>query len=132
MSTTWPDAAQLEEFLAAPQDEPIVMMNLLRLKSDPADLPPGDTARDVMMRYAEPMRRYVESHGGEFVFAGDVASQLIGHGGEDFTFVSIMRYPSRRVFLELAGDAEIAETIGKHRDLALDSQWLLVMTEASV
>jgi uncharacterized protein (DUF1330 family) len=129
--STWPEAAQLEAFLAAPQDEPIVMMNLLRLKSKPEGLPPGETARDVMMRYAEPMRRHVEAHGGEFVFAGDVVSQLVGQGGEDFAFVSIMRYPSRRVFLELAGDPEIAETIGKHRDLALDSQWLLVMTEAS-
>jgi uncharacterized protein (DUF1330 family) len=130
VSATWPDAAQLETFLAAPQDEPVVMMNLLRLKSETEDLPPGESARDVMMRYAEPMRQHVEAHGGEFVFAGDVASQLIGHGGEDFAFVSIMRYPSRRVFLELAGDPEIAETIGKHRDVALESQWLLVMTEA--
>jgi uncharacterized protein (DUF1330 family) len=127
----WPDAAQLETFLAAPQDEPVVMMNMLRLKSDPGDLPHGETMRDVMMRYAKPMREYVEAHGGEFVFAGDVVSQLIGEGGEDFAFVSIMRYPSRRAFLELAGDPEIAQTIGKHRDVALDSQWLLVMTEAS-
>lgn len=108
------------------------MMNMLRLKSDAEDLPPGSDVHDVMMRYAEPMRRHVEAHGGEFVFAGDVASQLIGEGGAEFAFVSIMRYPSRRTFLELAGDPEIAETIGKHRDLALDSQWLLVMTDAAL
>jgi uncharacterized protein (DUF1330 family) len=131
VSATWPSEAQLAEFLAAPQDAPIVMMNLLRLKSDPSLLPPGETAREVMMRYAKPMREHVEAHGGEFVFAGDVAGQLIGEGG-DFAFVSIMRYPSRRAFLELAGDPEIARTIGPHRDAALDSQWLLVMTEADV
>jgi uncharacterized protein (DUF1330 family) len=130
MSGTWPTEAQLTAFLAAPQDKPVVMMNMLRLKSDPGDLPAGETMRDVMMRYAQPMREYVEAHGGEFIFAGDVVSQLIGEGGEDFAFVSIMRYPSRRAFLELAGDPEIAQTIGKHRDAALDSQWLLVMTEA--
>jgi hypothetical protein len=128
---TWPTEAQLAEFLAAPQDEPVVMMNMLRLKADPGDLAPGETVRDVMMRYARPMRDYVEAHGGEFVFAGDVTSQLIGEGGEDFAFVSIMRSPSRRAFLALAGDQEIADTIGRHRDIALDSQWLIVMKESA-
>ncbi|HWB68106.1 MAG TPA: DUF1330 domain-containing protein [Mycobacteriales bacterium] len=128
--SSWPTEEQLAEFLAAPQDEPIVMMNLLRYKPT-ADGADGMTGEEAMMRYARPMREFVESRGGEFVFAGNVASQLIGEGGEGFDFVSIMRYPSRRTFLELAGDPEIANTIGKQRDAGLDSQWLLVMTEAS-
>lgn len=128
--SSWPTEEQLAEFLAAPQDEPIVMMNLLRYKASADGAEPGTTGEEAMMRYARPMREFVESRGGEFVFAGNVASQLIGDGG-GFDFVSIMRYPSRRTFLELAGDPEIANTIGRHRDAGLDSQWLLVMTEAS-
>jgi len=31
--------------------------------------------------------------------------------------------------LKLAGDPQIAQTIGKHRDAGLESQWLFAMTE---
>jgi hypothetical protein len=127
---TRPTSAQLEEFLAAPQDTPVVMMNLLTFKrtADPSHA--GMSGEEAMMAYAKPMREFVESHGGEFVYAGKVASQLIGEGGESFDFVSIMRYPSRSAFLELAGDAQVAATIGKHREAGLESQWLLVTEEA--
>ena len=50
---------------------------------------------------------------------------------EHFDFVAIMSYPSRRRFLELAGDPEVAATIGKHRDAGLESQWLFAMTEVT-
>ena len=42
-----------------------------------------------------------------------------------------MRYPSRRAYLELAGDPQIANTIGKHCEAGLESQWLFAMTEVT-
>jgi hypothetical protein len=83
------------------------------------------------MQYSRAMRQFVESHGGTFVLSANIDSQLIGEGGEDFHFVGIMRYPSRQAFLQLAGDPEIASTIGRHRDAGLDSQWLFAMTEVT-
>ena len=84
-----------------------------------------------MLEYARAMREFVEAHGGSFVLAADVDVQLVGAGAEHVDFVAIMRYPSRRAFLELAGDPEIARTIGQHRDDGLESQWLLAMTEVT-
>lgn len=124
---TWPTSDQLETFLSGPADQPVVMMNLLTFK-DTATGGAG-TGRDAVLRYGEAMRQFVESRGGSFVFAGNVDSQLIGEGGGDFQFVSIMRYPSRQAFLDLAGDPDIAQTIGRDRDAGLESQWLLAMTE---
>ncbi len=123
---TWPTAEQVEAFLSGPAHQPVVMMNLLTFKEGAAG---GGTGRDSVLRYGRAMRQFVESRGGSFVFAGDVDSQLIGEGGEDIQFVSIMRYPSRQTFLDLAGDPEIAGTIGRERDAGLESQWLLAMTE---
>jgi hypothetical protein len=77
------------------------------------------------------MKEFVESHGGSFVLAADIDSQVIGEGGEGFQFVGIMRYPSRRAYVELAGDPEIARTIGRHREAGLESQWLFAMTEVT-
>lgn len=83
------------------------------------------------MQYSRAMKAFVEAHGGTFVLAANVDSQLIGEGGEHFHFVGIMRYPSRQAYLALAGDPEIAETIGKHREAGLESQWLFAMTEVA-
>jgi hypothetical protein len=129
--STWPTNEQLEAFLALPQDEPVVMLNLLTFKTEATGDQAGDTGRDAVMKYSRAMRTFVESNGGSFVLAADVDLQLIGDGAEHVDFVAIMRYPSRRAFLELAGDAEIAATIGRHRDDGLESQWLLAMTEVT-
>lgn len=128
---TWPTQEQLEAYLALPQDEPVVMLNMLTFKQQATGDHEGGSARDAVMEYSRAMRGFVEAHGGSFVLAADVDLQLIGEGGEHFDFVGIMRYPSRARFLELAGDPEIAATIGKHRDDGLESQWLLTMTEVA-
>jgi uncharacterized protein (DUF1330 family) len=123
---TWPTPEQIETFLAGPPDRPVVMLNLLSFKEQAAD---GSTGHDAVMRYSRAMREFVEARGGTFVIAADVDSQVIGEGGEHFEFVAIMRYPSRQKYLELAGDPEVARTIGKHREAGLESQWLFAMTE---
>jgi uncharacterized protein (DUF1330 family) len=128
---TWPTPAQVEEFLAGPMDRPVVMLNLLQFKARAGGEDDGMSGHDAVMQYSRAMREFVEAHGGTFVIAADVDSQLIGEGGEDFAFVAVMRYPSRRAYLELAGDPEIAATIGKHREAGLESQWLFAMTEVT-
>lgn len=125
----YPSHDQLQAFLDAPDDGPVTMINLLRFK-DRAD-PPLEhlTGAEATMQYSKEMKEFVERHGASFVLAGTIDSQLIGEGGEDFAFVGIMRYPSRAAYLELAGDPEIAATIGKHREAGLESQWLFTVNE---
>lgn len=127
---TRPTGAQVEEFLAGPPDQPVVMLNLLRFKERADGDDDGLSGKDAVRLYSRAMKEFVEARGGTFVLAADIDSQLIGEGG-DFDFVGIMRYPSRQAFLELAGDAEVAATIGKHRDAGLESQWLFAMTEVT-
>jgi hypothetical protein len=128
---TWPTAEQLQEFLAGPADQPVVMLNLLEFKDRADETHEGMTGEEAVLLYSRAMRAFVESRGGSFVLAARVDSQLIGEGGERFGFVGVMRYPSRQVFLELAGDPEVAATIGRHRDAGLESQWLFAMTEVT-
>lgn len=132
MSKT-PTPEQIAEFLAGPEG-PVVMCNLLRLNT--SDGTPGDGTLDPemfaeMMVYAQGFREFAESHGATFVFAGMIDSQVIGTGGEGFQFMSMMRYPSRQVFVQLAADPRIAETIGRNRDTALESQWLFALSEVT-
>ena len=130
--TTWPTPAQIERFLAGPPDVPVVMLNLLKFKRDADPDHAGMTGREAVGLYSTAMKAFVEANGGTYVLAANIDSQLVGEGGEDFEFVALMRYPSRQAFLALAGDPEIAESIGKHREAGLESQWLFAMTEVVV
>ncbi|MGZ4690295.1 MAG: DUF1330 domain-containing protein [Acidimicrobiia bacterium] len=128
---TWPTPQQLEQFLAGPADQPVVMLNLLTFKRRADASHGGMSGEEAVKLYSVAMREFVEAHGGSYVLAADIDSQLIGEGGEDFEFAALMRYPSRRALLELAGDPEINESIGEHREAGLDSQWLFAMTEVT-
>jgi hypothetical protein len=128
---TWPTPEQLQEFLAGPAEEPVVMLNLLEFKEHADASHDGMSGKEAVLLYSRAMRDFVEARGGSFVLAAHVDSQLIGEGGERFGFVGIMRYPSRQAFLELAGDPDVAATIGRHRDAGLESQWLFAMTEVT-
>jgi uncharacterized protein (DUF1330 family) len=128
---TWPTPEQIETFLAGPPDEPVVMLNMLQFKEQADASHDGMTGEEAVLLYSRAMKDFVEAHGGSFVLAARVQSQVIGEGGEGFQFVGVMRYPSRKAYLELAGDPKIAATIGKHREAGLESQWLFAMAEVT-
>lgn len=128
---TWPTHEQLVTFLSGPADTPVVMLNMLNFKPRADASHEGLTGQEAVMQYSRAMREFVEARGGTFVLAANIDSQLIGEGGEHFEFVGIMRYPSRQAYVQLAGDPEVAATIGKHRDAGLESQWLFAMSEVT-
>ena len=125
----YPTPEQMQKLMAGPQDQPVVMVNLLRFKprADAAD--EGVSGQEAYMRYASKMRKFVESKGGRFIWVGQVDSQVIGEGGEGFHTVGLVEYPSRKAFLEIASDPYVQNDIGAHREAGLESQWLLAATE---
>lgn len=128
----YPTPEQIKHLMEGPQDQPVVMLNLLRFKPRADASHEGDSGQQAYMRYAEEMREFVESKGGRFIWAGRVDSQVIGEeGDEQFHAVGLVEYPSRKAFLEIAGDPHVTDNIGKHRAAGLDSQWLIAMTETT-
>jgi uncharacterized protein (DUF1330 family) len=123
----YPTQEQIQTLMNGPADQPIVMVNLLRLKPT-ADAPDeGLSGEQAYRRYADRMRAFVESKGGRFIWIGRVDSQVIGTGGEGFHMIGLVEYPSRQTFLEIATDPHVQE-IGIHRAAGLESQWLIAAT----
>ena len=123
----YPTPEQIQRVMAGPGGRPVVMVNLLRFKPH-ADAPDeGLSGEEAYRRYAEPMRAFVESKGGRFLWIGRVDSQVIGTGGERFHAIGLVEYPSRQAFLAIAADPYVQE-IGVHRAAGLESQWLLAAT----
>jgi hypothetical protein len=128
---TQPTKEQVEAFLSGPPDEPVVMLNMLSFKEQATGELEGLSGREAVWKYSVAMKEFVEARGGTFVLAANIDSQVIGEGGEHFQFVGIMRYPSRVDYVRLAGDPEVAATIGRYRESGLESQWLFAMTEVT-
>ena len=124
-----PTPEQVQELVAGPQDQPVVMINLLRFKSRADAADEGVSGQEAYMRYASKMREFVESKGGRFIWIGRIDSQVIGEGGEDFHAAGLVEYPSRKAFLAIAGDPYVRENIGAYREAGLEMQWLLAATE---
>jgi uncharacterized protein (DUF1330 family) len=105
------------------------MVNLLKFK-DRADESEGDASGQVAYgRYAEQMRKVVESQGGRFIWTGRVDSKVIGEDGDpEFDVVALVEYPSRQKFIEIVGSQKVQE-IGEHRSAGLEMQWLIATTE---
>ncbi|MCH7698994.1 MAG: DUF1330 domain-containing protein [Chloroflexi bacterium] len=128
----YPNKEQIEELLKGPADQPVVMVNLLKFK-ERADATEGDsTGQEAYGRYAEQMRKVVESQGGRFIWAGRVDSKVIGEDGDpEFDVVALVEYPSRQKFLEIVGSQKVRE-IGEHRSAGLEMQWLIATTQAGI
>ena len=128
----YPNKEQIEELIKGPADQPVVMVNLLKFKKR-ADESEGDASGQVAYgRYAEQMRKVVESQGGRFIWAGRVDSKVIGEDGDpEFDVVALVEYPSRQKFLEIVGSQKVRE-IGEHRSAGLEMQWLIATTQAGI
>ena len=127
----YPNKEQMEELMKGPPDQPVVMVNLLKFK-DRADASEGDASgQEAYGRYGEEMRKFVESQGGRFIWAGRVDSKVIGEDGDpEFDVVALVEYPSRAKFIEIVSSDHVRE-IGQHRTAGLEMQWLIATTEAA-
>ncbi len=125
----YPTPDQVQKLIAGPQDGPVVMINLLRFKSQADGPGKGMSGEEAYRHYGTKMREFVESKGGRFIWIGRIDSQVIGEGGEGFHAAALVEYRSRKAFLEIASDPYVQKEIGASRAAGLKSQWLLAATE---
>lgn len=123
----YPTHSRVEALTADTSDAPIVMLNLLRFRSQ-AVYPDGRetdlTGKQAYGIYALAMQKVVEAQGGKFVFAGDIASLVIGDVEDLWDTCALVEYPSAAAFAAIVGSPEVAD-IGVHRAAGLEGQLLI-------
>lgn len=92
--------ADIERFLAEDDDQPIVMLNLLRFKAD--------GGRQRYLDYLALAGPIVSRYGAEIIFAGDGATALCAEPGQSWDAVALVRYPNRRAFVDMIADPAYA------------------------
>lgn len=127
----YPTQDRIAALMGNPSGDAIVMLNLLKFK-DKAVYADGRattlTGREAYMLYGVPMQKFVECHGGRFLFSGMIDQLVIGEVGEMWDVVALMEYPSAAAFAKIATSPQVAE-IGVHRAAGLEGQLLIRVTQ---
>ena len=100
--------ARLREFMEADTGREFLMVNVIDMAEDPPDVEgaePGLTAEQLMNHYMEHMYAQLLQRASHPVVMGDAvftAMDVVGiDGAEQWTMAGLMRYRSRRTFLEI-------------------------------
>lgn len=112
-----PTAEQAELLAQIPEDQPVVMINLLRFNK-----PDG-------VRHYERYAREVEPHlarvGGTPIYAGTSDALVIGEGLRPWwDAILVVRYPTRQAFWDMVTGEGYAE-VHEHRAAALERAELI-------
>jgi len=125
-----PTREQFKQFMLLPQNAPIHMLNLIRLRARaayPADHPNHGKEMSGLEAYREygrtagPIFRRL---GGRQVWAGRPEAVLTGPITERWDLAFIAEYPSSLAFAEMIRDPEYREHV-KHRQAAVDDSRLI-------
>jgi uncharacterized protein (DUF1330 family) len=107
-----PTGPDLKRFLEDDPDGEVVMLNLLRFKSD--------GGRERYAEYARAIVPFLERVGGSVVYVGDTGSALVTPDAHEWDAVLLVRYPSRRAFCAMVADPDY-QVITHLRTEALDA-----------
>jgi uncharacterized protein (DUF1330 family) len=106
-----PTPVQMQEFLALPDDQPIVMVNLLKFKPD------GGQAE--YAKYAAGVQPILEKLGAKIVFSGKAEFCLIGQA--DWDMIALVQYPRKKTLVQMSLSPEY-QAIHNHREAGLLGQ----------
>ena len=88
----------VEAMAAQDPEAPVVMLNLLRFVPE--------TGQASYMSYVSENSAIWERYGAEVLYAGTGHPALVADPGQEWDAVAIVRYPSRRAFLEMVRDPQ--------------------------
>lgn len=125
-----PDREAWEVFKSLPRDQPIQMLNLIRLKPR-AEYPDGHpdhgrdlTGLDAYRAYGRTTAHIFKRVGGRQVWAGKPQVMVTGPGSEAWDIAFIAEYPSSAAFIEMVRDPEYRDLV-PHRTAGVEDSRLL-------
>jgi uncharacterized protein (DUF1330 family) len=124
-----PTREQFEQFKNLPRDQPVMMLNLVRLLEQ-ANYADGRSASgaEAYTSYGETSGKVFRRVGGEIIWRGKPQSVLIGPVDEQWDVAFIARYPTAAAFLEMVTDPDY-QAIVFHRQAAVADSRLIRMGE---
>jgi uncharacterized protein (DUF1330 family) len=119
-----PTAEQLQELAPSTDTEPVVMLNLLRFKSQADGIDVGKTGAEAYARYSVAAEPFLSAVGGRLRAAVRPLQSVIGPAEGEWDLVLLVEYPSRAKFLEMATNEEYLKA-HQHREAGLADSRLI-------
>jgi uncharacterized protein (DUF1330 family) len=121
-----PTPEQFAALAARPTDAPVVMVNLLKFKSD--------GGRERYLQYGREVAPHLERVGATVVYGGEAPAVVIGDGEHPWwDSILVVQYPTPQAFIDMVMTQEYA-TVHENRAAALErgdliatSTWLVAM-----
>ena len=98
-----PTGQDLKRFLAEDPGGPVIMLNLLKMKSG---------GRESYHEYAERIQPFLSELGAEIVYVGDCSTVLVAPESHDWDAVLLVRYPDRQAFSRMVANPEYQKITG--------------------
>lgn len=129
-----PTAEQLSVIDELAQDEPVVMLNLLRFRDEAdysghPDLAPDEpiSGAQAYQRYGEAAQPHIEAAGASVQYLGACGSTIIGPSDEQWDSIILVRYPKPSAFIGMVTTPEY-QALSGHRTAALADSRLVPTT----
>jgi len=124
MATTEPTETQLRKITETDQESSFDMINLIKYRptaiyESAADNAIGRSGREAYQEYGLVAFPKIIGMGGSLVYKGTCDHQFVGDESQNYDDLIIVRYPSRRAYLEMFNSTEYQEAI-KHRQAGLE------------
>lgn len=118
----------LDEMAKGDLDAPVVMLNLLKYRNTAREGFGVDdmTGQEAYSVYGQKFAALNPRFGGEPIWMGRAEHTIIGD--EDWDIVILVRYPTRRQFIEMIGDPDY-QAIAPIRAAALEDSRLVEMSQ---
>jgi uncharacterized protein (DUF1330 family) len=117
MSSIRPNRDQFLALLEAPDEGPVVMLNLLKFKPRSSD--GGSTGGEEYKKYGDAAVEMIEARGAKVIWSGRAEQILIGDPADDWDVVLLVQYPSRKTFVDMVSTPEY-EAAHEHRESGLE------------
>jgi uncharacterized protein (DUF1330 family) len=110
-----------------PDNGPVVMVNMVRFRAASAD---GDgSGWDAYLRYSRAITALLKGVGATVLWAGNAEGPAYGDlGAEHWQYLVLVRYPSRRAFLDMVTSPAYAEA-NVHRENGVEDHLILASSE---
>ena len=124
-----PNKDQFLALASAPDEGPVVMLNLLKFKEKASDgAAPGASGASEYGKYSDAVIGMVEARGGKVLWMGRADQVLIGaEDANDWDSVALVQYPSRKAFIDMV-TAPDYEKAHEHRESGLERTVLIACT----
>jgi uncharacterized protein (DUF1330 family) len=121
-SAITPNLDHFQALAAAPDEGPVVMLNLLKFK-------PGQ--EESYLRYGDAAQDMIEERGGRLLWSGRAEQVLIGDPAADWDAVLLVEYPSRQAFIEMVSSPAYLEAHAD-REAGLDRTIVLACSPVAL